>query len=74
MPNVDVKSDIEEPKVAAENSVLNNPIPTPTQELKPSTQEPSEEVKVSAFSISSIRAKRELQENNKSIVRDIIDL
>ena len=74
MPNVDAKPEIEEPKVAAENTVLNNPITTPTQELKPSTQEPSEEVKVSAFSISSIRAKRELQENNKSIVREEVHL
>jgi len=41
---------------------------------KPVTQDLTGELKVSAFSISSIRAKRELQEINKSLVKEEVHL
>ena len=53
-----------------------NPKPHPRAMLELAKQTPNhlEEPKVSAFSISSIRAKRELQENSKSIVKETVHL
>ena len=70
--NSDSKPEIIQPKVELENTLLNNPIPI--QEPKPVIKDLSGEPKVSAFSISSIRAKRELQESNKSFVREEVNL
>lgn len=49
-------------------------IPITSQNPKPKTQDLSEEPKVSAFSISSIRAKRELQESTKGFVKEDVHL
>jgi hypothetical protein len=47
----------------------------PTAEVAPKTPQISTtETKVSALSLASIRAKRELQENNKSYVKDAVQL
>lgn len=59
------KSEGEKPKVELVNILPTKPIATPNL---------AEEPKVSAFSISSIRAKRELQENNKSFVKETVHL
>lgn len=40
------------------------------QELISQTSKPTEEIKISALSLSSIRAKRELQESNKLLVKE----
>ena len=48
-----------------------NPIPITIGENTPNL---IEEPKVSALSISSIRAKRELQESNKSFVKEVVQL
>jgi len=61
LPNLEV----EKTKVELVNILAVKPVSTPNL---------SEEPKVSAFSISSIRAKRELQENNKSFVKETIHL
>lgn len=58
-------SEVEKPKVELENILPTKPVSTPNR---------AEEPKVSAFSISSIRAKRELQESNKSFVKETVHL
>lgn len=78
----ELKSEVEEVKVEINNSDLVAPAETQpesydrTGETIPKliTQNFSEEPKVSAFSISSIRAKRELLESTKGIVKDVVYL
>ncbi|MCF8321943.1 MAG: DNA polymerase III subunit gamma/tau [Flavobacterium sp.] len=41
-----------------------------TLDPSPQTQDSQEEIKISALSLSSIRAKKELQENNKSLIKE----
>ena len=78
----DLKSEVEETEVEINNSDLVAPAETQPESYarkseaipKPISQNFSEEPKVSAYSISSIRAKRELQENNKSFVKQEVHL
>jgi hypothetical protein len=70
--NEEINSEVEEAKVALENTLPNNPVPT--QDPKPKTQYHIGEPKVSALSLSSIRAKRELQQNNKGFIKEDIQL
>ena len=56
---------IAKPEISVSKSVLNQEVSKPTSSTEPN---------VSAFSISSIRAKRELQENNKSFVKNTVQL
>lgn len=56
---------IAKPEILIATTIINQEIATTTTSTEP---------KVSAFSISSIRAKRELQENNKSFVKETIHL
>jgi hypothetical protein len=56
---------IAKPEILVATTIINQEITTNTTSTEP---------KVSAFSISSIRAKRELQENNKSFVKETIHL
>lgn len=82
MQNTELKSEVEKPKVEINNSDL--VVSTETQpesyartgeaNPKPNIPNLSEGPKVSAFSISSIRAKRELQESNKSFVKEAVHL
>ena len=46
----------------------------PAPIIKPETTTANKETKISALSIASIRAKRELQESNKSIVRETVQM
>ncbi len=66
----DVKAEVEEPKIEINNSDL----AVSTQNPKPITQNLFEETKVSALSLSSIRAKRELQESNKGFIKEEVHL
>lgn len=65
----EAKPEVEAPKVEIDK--LASIVLKETQNLAFNS---SEEPKVSAFSISSIRAKRELQESNKSFVKEEIHL
>jgi hypothetical protein len=56
---------IAKPEILIATTIINQEIATTTTSTEP---------KVSAFSISSIRAKRELQENNKSITKETVHL
>ncbi|MBC7607599.1 MAG: hypothetical protein H7199_11695, partial [Burkholderiales bacterium] len=70
MQNTELKLEVAEPKVEISNSdiVVLTGIP------KSSTSNVPEGHKVSALSLSSIRAKRELLENNKGIVKEEVRL
>ena len=73
--NSNEKSQIDkvaEPKVEIINSDL--VVPAETINTKPQTTNLPEEPKFSALSISSIRAKRELLENTKGIVKEEVQL
>ncbi len=82
LQTAEVKAEVEEPKVEINTSDLI--VSTETQmesnartdeaNPKPVTQDLSREPKVSAFSISSIRAKRELQESTKGFVKEEVHL
>ena len=54
--------------VAKKKEEIRTPV-TPSK-----TEAPSGEPKVSAFSLSSIRAKRALEESNKAYVKEVVDL
>jgi hypothetical protein len=82
LQTAEVKAEVEEPKVEINTSDLI--VSTETQmesyaqtgkaNPKPVTQDLSGEPKVSAFSISSIRTKRELQESTKGFVKETLHL
>ena len=61
-------SEVAQPKVKLENSLPN--IPVTTQNPIPKTQDHLGEPKISALSLSSIRAKRELLESTKGILKE----
>ena len=74
MEDTSVKVEIVQPKVELENTVLNNPVPTQAgstktneENHKPIAEVVIAETKVSALSLSSIRAKKELLESSKGI-------
>jgi hypothetical protein len=78
LQNTEVKAEVEQPKTS-DLIVSTQPKPennTRTEEAnpKPVTQDLSGEPKVSAFSISSIRAKRELQESTKGFIKETLHL
>ena len=56
---------IAKPEISVATTIINQEIATTTISTEP---------KVSAFSISSIRAKKELQENNKSFTKESVHL
>ncbi len=64
------KSEVAEPKVEISNSEV---VPS-TETPKPPTTNLPEGPKFSALSLSSIRAKRELQESTKGIVKEEVHL
>jgi hypothetical protein len=68
----ELKTKVEEPKVEISNSDV--VVSTQTTSHKPQTINLSEGPKVSALSLSSIRAKRELLESNKGIVKEVVHL
>ena len=58
-------------QVVSSTDLLQTPDPRPqTLDPSPQTPNPQEEIKISALSLSSIRAKKELQESNKSLVKE----
>lgn len=65
---------VEKPKVEIVNTKPEISVATTVINQETATNTTSTEPKVSAFSISSIRAKRELQESNKSFVKETVHL
>ena len=82
MQNTEVIAQVEEPKLEINNSDLIVSIETQPENYarpveanpKPINQDLSGETKVSAFSISSIRAKKELLESTKGFVKEEVHL
>ena len=77
--NIRIESVSEKPKVKsaiADNGVMVSSVKieetAPTNSQSPTSN--STEPKVSAFSLSSIRAKRELLENSKGIIKEVVHL
>ena len=67
-------TEVEKPKVEIVNTKPEISVATTVINQETATNTTSTEPKVSAFSISSIRAKRELQESNKSFVKETVHL
>ena len=67
-------TEVEKPKVEIVNTKPEISVETTVINQETATNTTSTEPKVSAFSISSIRAKRELQESNKSFVKETVHL
>ena len=70
MQNIELKLEVAEPKV----EISNSDIVVLSEITKSSTSNVPEGPKVSALSLSSIRAKRELLENNRGIVQEEVRL
>ena len=67
---LEVRNDLEIGKVQSEEVVESNS--TKNQSLQPTNLQPATQTKVSALSLSSIRAKKEMMEVQKGVVKELV--